>query len=343
MNKLSSRYTEKIDSKSYSGFRIYCGPFFLVFAAIVVLLLQTGCETASGYRMDADKIAGIIINEKQQQMLGKTEDIKIERPSDILRRRLLLEQELPYSGKASLGTDKLEPVSHWPEENYPYSASSSGRFSDLKADQPLKLSLIQALQIGAENNADYQTKKEDIFRAALALDLKRDDFGIALQGQAQSSVTVDKSGSTSSGGRSSTPQDDTVKGLEHSGALNLSKTLANGTKIAAGIAIDLVSLLTQGRTSSFGILGDASISIPLLRGSGSHIVTEPLTQAERDVMYALYEFERHKQTFAVDIASSYFDVLKQIDKVNNAEENYNNLKASALGQEDSRTRAALRK
>ena len=37
-----------------------------------------------------------IIQEKQKQVLDEAQDFTIERPSDILRRRLLIDQNLPY-------------------------------------------------------------------------------------------------------------------------------------------------------------------------------------------------------------------------------------------------------
>ena len=39
-------------------------------------------------------------------------------------------------------------------------------------------------------------------------------------------------------------------------------------------------------------------------------------------MYAIYEFDRFKRTFAVNTASEYLSVLQQTDEVSNAEENY---------------------
>ncbi|MFC1533790.1 TolC family protein [Thermodesulfobacteriota bacterium] len=299
-------------------------PCILILFCLLFLFTEAGCKSAPKHRLDADASAGMIIKDKQAQLLGTAGEFNIERPSDILRRRLLIEQGLPFSGDSSLGTDKLELISHWPEKDYPRALSSSKGLVSIEPGKPLRLSLVQALQVGALNSADYQTKKEDVFRSALNLDLKRNDFGFTLRGQGESSVSIDKSGSGSRSGAG-----DTVKGLDHSGSLNLSRTFQTGAKFAAALAVDLVSLLTQGRTSSLGIVGDASISIPLLRGSGRHIVAEPLTQAERNVMYAIYEFERYKKRFAVDIARNYLEVLKQLDRVDNAAENYRNLMESA--------------
>ncbi len=302
------------------------------FAALILvptafLFSFTGCTTMSGHLRGADTAALNIIQKKQLQALGKTDEFKVERPSDILRRRLLIEQDLPYAGEASLGSDKLKPIAYWPKKGTPNSGPSFEEVVLPAAGTPVKLSLIQALQVGARNSPEYQTRKEEIFRTALALDLERDAFGFTLAGKTEGSYTLDKSGG--GGLVSAAAGAGTVEGIETKGLLSLSKTLYNGTRFAATLAMDLVKLLTQSRSSSFGIAGDASISIPLLRGSGRHIVTEPLTQAERNVVYAIYEFERFKKTIAVDITSNYLDVLKQLDLVDNTAENYRLLISSA--------------
>jgi outer membrane protein TolC len=66
-----------------------------------------------------------------------------------------------------------------------------------------------------------------------------------------------------------------------------------------------------------------------MRGSGEYIAAEPLTQAERDVVYELWDFERYKRTFAVSVARGYFNVLRQMDGVSNAEDNYRSAVASS--------------
>ena len=79
---------------------------------------------------------------------------------------------------------------------------------------------------------------------------------------------------------------------------------------------------------SRGVFVDVTVTIPLMRGAGEFVVAEPLTQAERDVVYAIHEFERFKRSFAVDVASEYLAVLRQWDSVQNAEDNYRCLIAS---------------
>lgn len=294
---------------------------FLIFFIITAPPYITGCKTTSEYHYEADKIAQAIIQEKQKTLLGEDGEFQMERPSNILRRRLLLEQDLQYSGKASLGKDQLEPVSHWPEDEHFLSSDSLNEDSPpLKPGVPLKISLVEAIQIGAQNSSEYQTLKETIFKKALDLDLKKNDFGLTPGGSLESSYTLDKSSRNNN-----LPDNNILEGFEHEGSLNLSKTLFNGITISTGLAIDLVKLLTLGKFTSTGIVGDLSVSIPLLRGSGRHIVSEPLIQAERDVIYAMYEFEQYKKTYAVQIAQSYLTVLRQQNQVENALENYQNL------------------
>ncbi len=309
-------YCTSVFFRQYGVSRYFCSRL-MVLGILFTLFALAGCKTTSGYRMAADRVAETIIEKKQEELFGEKGDFSIERPSDILRRRLLIEQKLPHYGEASLGSDELKPIPHWPEKDYPKFEASSEMVVSVESGKPFQLSLIQALQVAAQNSQDYQTRKENLFRKALDLDLKANDFGFIWGGDVQSQYSADKSG------------EEAVEGLENNGSLSLSKALYNGVKLTTGLAVDFVKLLTQGETSSFGITGDASISIPLLRGAGRHIVTEPLTQAERNVVYAIYEFERYKKTFAVDIARNYLDVLRQLDQVDNNAESYKSLITSA--------------
>ena len=290
-------------------------------AILMVLLpmwsLLPGCRSPLEYRIEADKVAYDTIKEKQREVLGYADEFSIEQPSDILRRRLLVQQELPRSGDASLGTDRLKLIEHWPEKDYPKPVSFSDPNTGPEPGKSIQLSLIQALQVGARNSFEYQSYKEDVFRAALDLDLERNEFRNIFGGELESLASTDGSG------------DRTVSGTENSGSVDLSRRLKSGAQLSAGLAADLANLLTMGGASSLGIMADATITIPLLRGSGKHIVAESLTQAQRDVVYAVYEFERFKRVFSVRITGEYLDVLNQLEQVKNAEDNYESLIRSA--------------
>jgi len=283
----------------------------------LTLFAEMGCQSPSQHRLEADNVVEGIIQEKTRQVLGQAQELNIERPSDILRRRLLLEQNLVYATEASLGSDHLPLIKHWPEANYPEAKSSLDPALILEKGTALKISLLEALEIGARNSFDYQTQKEEVFREALALDLERNEFRNIFVGQVESLISTDSTG------------DKTRSGTLNSGGFDVSRKFKSGVELSSSLAIDLANLLTGGGASSLGIAGDATISIPLLRGSGKHIVAEPLTQAERNVIYSIYEFERFKKTFSVDIAAEYLAVLKRLDEVKNSEENYRSLIASS--------------
>jgi len=276
-----------------------------------------GCFAPSAQVSDADRVASQIIQEKQQQALGRTEPFSIERPEDNLRRRLLLDQLLPHGSPASLGVEQLTLPDNWPLPKPAVTTISASTAPAISSDQPLSVSLLDALQIAARHSRDYQSAKENVFQTALALDLERDSFRTSLAGLFSTAPSTDLSGP------------DTVSGVENHGEVSLSKTLQGGASVATRLGFDLVKLLTGDHSSSLGLIADASISIPLLRGSGKEIVTEPLQQAERETVYAIWGFERFKRTFAVSVASDYLSVLQQLDQVRNAEENYRSLITSA--------------
>ncbi len=277
----------------------------------IALIVGTGCANPQAHRDKADRAAQNIIAASYPVAMEREGSVDIERPSQTLRRRLLLEQDLPVSGPASLGRDALAPIEHWPDTAAAADAQRDAAPPAL--DRPL--SLMQTLQIGARNSAEYQARKEDVFRRALDLDLEQQAFRSVFLGQLRSRGRYEGEGDQG--------------GVATSASGGMERQLAGGSEIATELAVDLANLLTGGGASALGLAVDTSISIPLLRGAGRHIATEPLTQAERNVVYAIWDFERFKQQFAVNVASRYFTVLRRQDEVRNSRENYRSALASA--------------
>jgi outer membrane protein TolC len=289
----------------------YCNSFVLrCLAAFLSLAVIAGCKTPNEYQKDADKVSYDIIQQKQMESLGRQESFTIDRPSDILRRRLLDGQGLTTSGPWSYGTDRLDTIPHWPDPAYPRDEKELDPLVELIGDKPIKLTLLEALQIGARNSFEYQDQKENVFATALRLDIQRNEFRDIFTQTVQQSISSDTTGNRAS---SQTNFTETT---------GWSRTLKNGTTLTADLAVNLANLLTGNHESSHGIQGDASIMIPLMRGSGEYIVAEPLIQAERDVVYAIWTFERYKRSFAVEVANAYLSVLQGLDRIDNAAGNY---------------------
>ncbi|MDY0189450.1 MAG: TolC family protein [Desulfuromonas sp.] len=267
---------------------------------ILITIFLSSCTTPQGYLRQADEVAYGIIADKQLES-GESTSLELYRlpaagaagsAQEQLRQQLLLDQQLPTLSVASN--------------------------SETPADSPKEysLSLIDALQVAAHNSRDYQQNKETLFRQALELDLQRDMFTSSFTGLLSSMWSTSKDGGTRTGG------------LTHNAQGGWQRTFTTGVAFATSIGFDLVQLLTANRVSARGIVADASISVPLLRGAGQQIVTEDLQQAERNVLYAMWDFERYRRTFAVQVASQYLLVLEQMNRVTTAYDNYQRLMES---------------
>ena len=294
---------------------------FTHIAALLSLCISLAACSASHYRQSTDKAAYSIITQKQQEALGRAEPFSIESPEYLLRRQLLLNQNLPYSGLTSLGTKDLQPIEHWPEESKKLSPHPEPEDDSASLVNGLTITLVEAMQISARNSREYQTKKEDVFRKALDLNFSRNQFKSTMAGQIEGGFSEDRNHADSAGG--------VQEGFESSSFAKLSRTFLNGITLTARLGLDLVQMLQPSRAFSGAVFGDTSITIPLLRGAGRHIAAEPLTQAEREVLYAIQDFEQFKKEFSVAIADKYYSTLQTGDQLRNQEENYRGLIASS--------------
>lgn len=282
------------------------------FVAGVAAVLLAGCQPAH-HREQANEAAHQHIDEAQQEAAGETKPFEIEKPSNTLRRRLLRRQPLQTAGPASFGSDRLSKPEHWPEQDVPArDKASEVPVPPWDKGQPVRLSLKQALMVAANNSRSYQSQKESVFRAALDVELELDQFRNTYTGLLESILTTNQAGPTTTG-------------FEHTGEAGLDRTLKSGASLSQRLIVDLAQLLSNGGASSIGLFYEGSIDVPLLRGAGRHIVAEPLTQAKRELIYALWRLERFRRELAVSVVSEYLSVLQAQDRVENARQNYKNL------------------
>ena len=181
------------------------------------------------------------------------------------------------------------------------------------------LSLVAALDIAAENSRDYQTQKESLYLSALDLTLERFAFQVQKSGEFAALLNGDGDGA------------DTASGA---GNFGLTKLLGTGAQIVGDLGLSLARTLSSA--DGWDAVSNVSLAVtqPLMRGFGARIVMEPLTQAERNVVYEVRSFERFRRTFAVDVANRYFRILQQRDALNNEENNYDSLKALRVRNEE---------
>ena len=276
---------------------------------VAAVAFAGGCRSAGDWRDVADEKAARVLGAVQRDVTGREEPVQIETPAQTLRRRLLLDQGLTVFNEASLGIRDLSTNAYWNGAER-LQASDRDDSLPLGTNRVLTIGLKDAVQIAARGSRDYQGRKESLFTAALGLDLENQKFRTTFTGMMNASVD-----SSESEGERETRYGEANK-------VGASRTFADGTQLSSAIAVDLAGMLSGEKTSSWGLLADASISSPLMRGSGRLVNMESLTQAQRNLVYTVREFEQYKREFMVGIASAYLNVLLTKRMLVNEEENY---------------------
>jgi outer membrane protein TolC len=171
---------------------------------------------------------------------------------------------------------------------------------------PLQVDLRAAFELAAKNSRDYQDRKERLYDAALQLIRARERFR--------------PSPFFSFGG--SAVRDDGEYSVATDGELGVTKVLERGGTFALSVGGNFLRFLTAPTSENAASFIDLAVSLPLLRGAGDEVAFESLRQEERNVIYALREFERFKQTFAVRVETEYLRLLTSAKQVENEEKNY---------------------
>jgi outer membrane protein TolC len=178
------------------------------------------------------------------------------------------------------------------------------------------LDILSGLEIAAENSREYQRRREQLFLAALDLTLERWQFDVQTKGTLAASWSKTFGSGVGAGSSTSRSVD---------GGFSLTRLLGSGALIVGDVGLSVFRDLTTG--DGWDLVGNAGLTItqPLLRGFGRAIVMEPLTQAERDVVYEVRAYERFRRSFAVDVAAQIYGILQQVDVVKNEVANIDNL------------------
>ena len=170
--------------------------------------------------------------------------------------------------------------------------------------------LVELLGIASENSRTYQTERESLYLAALDLSLER----WRLSWLVSAGGAADLSGTGNSNTTASASAD-----------LGLTHVLGSGARIVTSIGTSLLRFVSTG--DGWTLSNDLSLTItqPLLRGAGRRVTLEPLTQAERSMVYQVRSFERFRREYSVDVASRLYSLLQTMDELDNQRRNYKNL------------------
>ena len=280
--------------------------------ALLSAAVLVGCRSAQDWREQADERGRANLEAVQMEVSGRTEPIVIETPAETLRRRLLLDQHLATSDLASLGIRDLPADRYWQPDKRLLDGSEGVQpgIAGTVGTNALEIGLLDAVRIAAHNSRDYQASKESLYQAALALDLEDNEFRSLFSSMMSGSADTYRSGDSRTGSHG------------EDGKLGVTRKFSNGVRFTGAIALNLAGMLTGDKATAWGSLADLSVSIPLMRGAGKLVNMESLTQAQRNLLYAVRSFEQKKREFVVSISEGYLSLLLAKRRRQNEDDNY---------------------
>ena len=250
----------------------------IYFAAIAVIFIFGGC-TAKYYTRSADKEAYKIIAEKSRVVTNMDTKFTIQTnpPPDL--------SDCPIN-------EKVE--------------EALGSEADIEKGARV-ISLDKALELAVKYSREYQAQKESLYIQALNLSLVRHQTPPLFPRQRLRNQEIYAG------------VDNLVDGKKFNtgGSATLESMLWTGGKIVTDFSMDFSRFLTGDPRAALSSTMVATFTQPILRGAGYRIAIENLTQAERDFLYAVRNFTRYRKDFAIKIATAYYGVLQNRDRVRN--------------------------
>lgn len=180
------------------------------------------------------------------------------------------------------------------------------------ASRPSVIGPVQALQLALINSRQYQYRLENIYTSALTVTLRRFDFEPQFYA-GLSPVTAPIGAGFPAGGNGATSyQYQSLESGVQASRLGLTTAAGVGKLFSFGGRL----LLGFANTTVFNFAGrnpsqpSVSSSLPMtfiqpfLRGGGRAVTLEPLTLAERTLLYEIRSFTRFRQQFFVSILTA---------------------------------------
>jgi len=277
---------------------------FLFVAGFGTLLLLGGCH--QWFIDDADREVNELIASRQRAALGETHAVEIGAESGHITRTADMYRFAPHPVDADVPEASKSATRLRPETVEPTTAPfETAEATTQPAARAEVFTLADCLAYALRYAREYQTAKEDLYLAALALSLERHLWTPQL-----------------SGGLSYEFADygqvrDFDRAMTAIAWLAVEQRLPLGGTVTAQVLDqwmrDLKVHTTSGETGTMILSAD----IPLLRGAG-RVAYESRYQAERNLIYAVRGFERFRREFLVDIASDYFDLLSLRTQIGSA-------------------------
>ncbi len=216
----------------------------------------------------------------------------------------------------ALGRDSKFDVAYQPLGAAGNSITLPNKTIPLYNAKPAGISFDDVIYIALRNSRDYQRQKETLFREALALAAERRSWDLPAHG-----------GGVGGEGEIAKPlgQNSTASVAAVAAEPTLTQRFVHGGILTLGVALNVATDFLGSDSFAVGSMIDANFTQPLLRGAWNHIAFEPLYRSQRDFEFAVFEFNRYRQTFTVGIVRKYLAVLERRDRLENENANIKGL------------------
>ncbi len=349
-------------------------PIHLLYSICLIGLFSLSACSKTDYRLDADRDAYNVIQERNTDPRWAVEKISI----DVDQRSRFFDkydpdnspmpQDDPTSQAYMKVVDGISGWDHWEENGIrgeienPVWRDLLKDYVEVNEDGAVKLDINSALKLAYLHSPNHQRQLETLYLSAL--DVTRERFRLDSQffGGFDADYVRDNDGSQASAGRDS----------EFNPTLEATKMLAQGGDLLARLANSFVYEISGSdpnfSPSSFSatIINLAFVQ-PLLRGAGKDVALEQLTRTERNLLNNLRAYSQFRQGFYTRIAigdsgvlgtrrsgsgiqvssyqgegfvGGYFGLLQQLQRIRNTEENLD-LQTRTLAQLEANLEAGL--
>ncbi len=160
--------------------------------------------------------------------------------------------------------------------------------------KPFLLNMEQTTELGFINSREFQTIREQLYLTALTVTAER--FAFIAQPFVTEQTVREQSGGTSADGQTNRWLANTTTGF--------TKAFSTGALLLLNFANQTAYNLGGGAAGTTSV-SNVSLDFvqPFLAGGGRAVALEPLTQAERDLVYAIRDFYRFRQEYFVFFAA----------------------------------------
>ena len=282
-----------------------------VVPGLLATTLLVACSTTS-YVEDADREVNSILGTAERDVLGNRADW-------IVRPTAAPAEPAPSEPAPSSEAQATDPATSDPATTDPAPAGAAPATPTAGATAPAPApnampraaevyDLARALGTAVHKNREFLVRRESLYRQGLSISAARFRFGPQFA-STLSYLWPDAAG---------TP-------ARHQSSLGLqaSQILPTGGTLSIGGSLDGAWPYGQDAGDpSYGTSASISLSQPLLRGAGYEVSHESLTQAERELVFAIRDFEDFRESFSIQIAQRFFELASQKKTLANEDANY---------------------